>query len=288
VNAERKVDVIGTIRRHGKVFAVGEGLAPQETYTRQGAILDDRARAYWSHMGYSNQLGLLKYALTHAGIRGLTLPEPQPSLDFGYYYPDGGAGRVFATWDQLAAWKQRQGKARPGAPRIAIGFYKATYYGGETELLDAVIAEIERRGAEAIPMFGYPGAVAAERLLLDGSLGAEASAKAAGRARADAILCFNFNFAGPGDSSYLAKVDVPVLNLISLYGRSEKEWRESPMGLSFFVGPFGSCAMTVVVDRRIAQHAIEPGDGALFVTKVGASLQAPHESGLQNILRDCP
>ena len=81
---------------------------------------------------------------------------------------DAGDGRpdsVFATWDEFDAWRQAHGKLRPGAPRIAVGFYKATYYGGETELLDAVIAEIERQGAEAIPMFGYPGAVAAQRLL---------------------------------------------------------------------------------------------------------------------------
>ena len=180
--------------RRGKVFAIGEGLLPKETYIKQGALWDDRARAYWAHMGFSNQLGLMKYALTQAGIKGLVLPEPQPSLDFGYYYPErpdsrspvertlqrprtrqGSAlhiqppGRVFATWDEFDAWRQKHGKLRPGAPRVAVSFYKSTYYSDETELLDAVIAEIERQGAEAIPMFGYPGAVAAQRLLVDPS-----------------------------------------------------------------------------------------------------------------------
>ena len=215
----------------------------------------------------------MKYALTLAGIKGLVLPAPQPSLDFGYYYPalagpkgpalqrdprasplplDGRAGpsgpaessRVFATWDEFTAWRQQHGKLRPGAPRIAVSFYKATYYSDETELLDAVVAEIERQGAEAIPMFGYPGAIAAERLLIDPS----------GAPRVDAVLGFNFNFAAPDSSSHLAKVDVPVLNLISLYGRSEQEWRASPVGLSMFEGTFnvatpelaGTIAPTVV------------------------------------------
>ena len=179
----------------GKVFGVGEGLLPKETYLKQGVIWDERARTYWAHMGYSNQVGLLKYALTQAGVSGLSLPRPQPSLDFGYYYPadpkgslltDQGSahkacverrlqpprtvrepGQVFATWDEFKVWRQQHGKLRPGAPRIAISFYKATYYGDETELLDAVIAQIERSGAEAIPMFGYPGEAAAQRLLLD-------------------------------------------------------------------------------------------------------------------------
>ncbi len=119
------------------MFAIGEGLLPKETYIKQGALWDDRARAYWAHMGYSNQVGLMKYALTQAGIRGLTLPAPQPSLDFGYYYPalagpkgpalqrdpraaGPSSGQVFATWDEFDAWRQKNGKVRPGAPRVAV------------------------------------------------------------------------------------------------------------------------------------------------------------------------
>jgi cobaltochelatase CobN len=230
VNADRTLDLIATVRdRRGKVFAIGEGLLPKETYIKQGALWDDRARAYWAHMGFSNQVGLMKYALTQAGIRGLTLPAPQPSLDFGYYYPEkarlaesrradasasadptsadpkGSAlriqapGHVFATWDEFDAWRQKNGKVRPGAPRVAVSFYKATYYSDETELLDAVVAEIERQGAEAIPMFGYPGAIAAQRLLVDAS----------GTPRADVVLGFNFNFAAPDSSSYLARSGAP-------------------------------------------------------------------------------
>jgi cobaltochelatase CobN len=262
LNAERKIDLIATVKRKGKVFAVGEGLAPKETYTKQGAIFDERARAYWAHMGYSNQLGLMKYAFAQAGVRGLSLPEPQPSLDFGYYYPDGGTGQAFRTWEELTAWKQKHGKARPGAPRVAVSFYKATYYSDETELLDAVIAEIERRGGDAIPIFGYPGPVAAERLLLDGN----------GRPRADALLGFNFNFAGPDASSYLSKIDIPVINLISLYGRSEQEWRASPMGLSFFEGTFnvavpelaGTIAPTVVGSQ---ERVKDPETGLTIVVR---------------------
>jgi cobaltochelatase CobN len=289
-NTEHKVDLIAMVRdRPGRVFAIGEGLLPKETYIKQGALWDERARAYWAHMGFSNQVGLMKYALTLAGIKGLVLPEPERSLDFGYYYPAlagpkgpallrdpradplqrraGPSGpaepsRVFATWDEFNAWRQQHGKLRPGAPRIAVSFYKATYYSDETELLDAVIAEIERQGAEAIPMFGYPGAIAAERLLLDPS----------GTPRVDAVLGFNFNFAAPDSSSRLAKVDVPVLNLISLYGRSEQEWRSSAQGLSMFEGTFnvatpelaGTIAPTVVGSQ---ERIKDPQTGLTIVVR---------------------
>ena len=35
-NAEHKVDLIASVRAHGKVLAVGEGLLPKETYIESG------------------------------------------------------------------------------------------------------------------------------------------------------------------------------------------------------------------------------------------------------------
>lgn len=207
------IDLLAAIRRHGTVFAVGEGLLPKDTYTSRGAIWDDRARAYWEHSGPANQLALLKYVLTRAGVRGLSAPEPQRSLDFGYYYPDGNGGQVFGEWADFDRWRQAHGKSRPGAPRVAVGFYKSTYYTGDSQLLDSLIVEIERQGGEAIPMFGYPGAVATEKLLLD----------AQGQRRADVALSLLFNFSDTQAWKSLAKVDVPVINLVALYGRTEKE-----------------------------------------------------------------
>ena len=139
-NAEKKLDLIAAVRRRGTVLAVGEGLLPKEHYIKQGAVWDDRARTYWGHGGQSNQVGLLKYALTQAGIRGLTLPAPQRSMDFGYYYPVAdaksggyrGEGQAFASWEEFTAWKQTAGKSKPGAPRVAVGVYKSNFYGGET------------------------------------------------------------------------------------------------------------------------------------------------------------
>jgi len=86
-DAKNKFDLIAGVRKQGKpIFVVGEGLLPKEAYTKQGATFDETVRAFWQHGGFSNQLGLLKLVLARAGIKGLTIPKPQPSLDFGYYY----------------------------------------------------------------------------------------------------------------------------------------------------------------------------------------------------------
>ena len=247
-NSTHHVDLIAAVKQKGTVFAVGEGLLPKEAYTEQGAVWDEKARAYWAHAGAANNLALLKYVLTRAGVKGLTVPDPQPSLDFGYYYPDGKTGQVFAQWDEFDAWRRAHGKIRPGAPRVAVGFYKSTYYTGDAELLDTIIAEVERQGGEAVPMFGYPGAFASERLLLDPQ----------GNRRVDVALSFLFSFADTQAWKSLARIDVPVLNLVSLYGRTEKEWRAAASGMSLFEGTFlmavpelaGTVAPTVVGSKE--------------------------------------
>jgi cobaltochelatase CobN len=247
-NKKHSVDLIAEVRRRGGVLAIGEGLLPKETYLTQGVEFDEQARAYFAHSGFGNQLALLKLALTRAGVSGFDLPEPQLSLESGYYYPDGGTGQVFATWEAFDKWRTSQGKSRPGAPRIAVGFYKSTYYTGDSELLDRIILEIERQGAEAIPVFGYPGAVASRQLLV----GAD------GGARADAMLGFFFNFADPESSKLLEAVDIPIVNLVSLYGRSEQEWRAAKSGMTMFEGTFqvavpelaGTIAPTIVGSKE--------------------------------------
>ena len=170
-NAKHSVDAIASVKKGGTVLAVGEGLLPKQHYIDAGAIVDQKAAALWEHSGPSNQLALMKYALVRAGVPGLKIPETQPSLDFGYYYPDGKSGRVFATWNEFDAWRAANGKRHAGAPGIAIGFFKSTYYSGDTELLNRVIAEVERRGADPVPVFGYPGAVASQRLLVERTAG---------------------------------------------------------------------------------------------------------------------
>ena len=263
------VDLVGRITGQGLVLGVGEGLLPRERYVERGVAWDRRARAFWEHSGFANQVGLLEYVLSAAGVAGLTVPEPRPGLEAGYYYPDpdgsaggtgGSSGRVFADWEAFDAWRRAAGKRRPGAPRVAVGFYGSNYDDGDTALVDAVVAEIERQGAEAIPIFGYPAGVAFETLLRDPD----------GAARADVALAFLFRFAGPDAGESLRKLDVPVLSLISLYGRSEAEWRASAQGLSMFEGTFqvavpelaGLVAPTVVGSK---ERRTDPDTGLTVV-----------------------
>ena len=253
-NDRHASDLLGQVAGRGTVFAVGEGLSPSEVFVAQGATVDPRASAYWAHGGSSNHVGLLKQALRAAGVEGLSLSEPRLSLDFGYYY----GGNVFPDWASFDAATHNSAPA--DAPRIAVGFFKASYYGADMAVVDAIIAEIERRGARAVPVFGYPGPVAFQRLLLDEQ----------GRSWADAAVALNFQFADSLSSSVMETVGITVVNAITLYGRSEAEWRASSQGLSVFEGTFnvavpelaGAIAPTVV---GAAGKIVDPATGMILV-----------------------
>ena len=258
-NAEHSVDLLASVSAQGVVLGVGEGLQSESHYADLGVTWDARARAYFAHGGAQNQRALLALALTRAGIGGLDLSEPELSLDLGYYYPDGKTGRVFADWESFQAWRAANGKLREGAPRVAVGFFKANYYSGDMALIDAIIAEIERRGAQAVPVFGYPGAVAFERLLGTGDA-----------VRADVGLGLFFQFNDAQSANVLERVGIPILNLISLYGRSADDWRNSKSGLSTFEGTFnlaspelaGTIAPTVVGTKEKVR---DPATGLMSV-----------------------
>lgn len=227
-NSTHGQDLVRDIAARGAVLLVGAGLQPVEYFTDMGAHYNERAMAYWQQGGSSNQLALMKYALTLAGIQGLELPALEPGLESGYYYPDASGGQVFADWDSFDLWRRQQGLAVEGRPQVAIGFYRAAFYGNETDVVDALVAEVERQGAAAIPLFGFPGHLAYQQLLLDEN----------GESRADVILSLLLRFADFDAAATLATVDVPLINLITLYGRSEQEWRDSDNGLSLFEGTF--------------------------------------------------
>ena len=249
------VDLVRHVARRGLVLAVDEGPHTREHYVDLGAAWDERARAFWRHSSVANQSGLLKYVLSGRGIPGLAVPDPAARLEAGYYHPDAATGEseaspggIFASWEAFDAWRRRAGKLRPGAARIAVGVYPASVHDADTMILDAVIAEVERQGAEAIPVFGYPAGEAFESLLRG----------AGGTVRADVALAFLFRFAGPDAGESLRALGIPVLNLIKLWGRSEVEWRASSQGLSLFEGTFqvfapemsGLVAPTVVGSRE--------------------------------------
>src|SRR5690606_13483056 len=84
--------------------------------------------------------------------------------------------------------------------------------------------------------------------------------------RVDVAMAFLFRFSDFETATHLAKLDVPVMNLVTLYGRSEREWRESATGLSMFEGTFqvavpelAGLVSPIVVGSRERRFDLETG-----------------------------
>jgi cobaltochelatase CobN len=45
---------------------------------------------------------------------------------------------------------------KPGAPWIAVPFYRASLVAGQTLPLAAIVARLEASGYNVVPVFGYP------------------------------------------------------------------------------------------------------------------------------------
>lgn len=85
-----------------------------------------------------------------------------------------------------------------------------------------MIRTLEEKGFNAFVAFGYPEGAVVEKLLLDMKMGSKVSG----------ILSFLFRFSDFKATDALEKCGVPVINLITVYGKDGKTWEDDPEGLS--------------------------------------------------------
>ena len=145
-------------------------------------------------------------------------PKPQPWN--GIYHPKGG---FFPDIESYLEWYGEK-------DLVGILFYRARYLFRNTEHIDLLVEEIERRGLGVIPVFtmtfpdesvGMPGVDEAIRryFFLDGKPIISA-------------LVWALYFRVCWDMELLRKLDVPVINAIEIYANSPEEWMRSEKGLN--------------------------------------------------------
>jgi len=101
-----------------------------------GAPVAHEALAYLQLGGLKNAEHMLRFLSDHLLTTGFGYDPPEPQPRHGVYYrsPDEDGGT-------------------PGAPVVGILFYRSHALSGNTEFVDALIGEVERRGARAIAVF---------------------------------------------------------------------------------------------------------------------------------------
>jgi len=210
-----KEPLTAAIRRGSRVYWFGGTVT--EADTQMGIRTDARLKHYLESGGTDNLKNGLLYALTKLGL-DLPCEAPRAVPETGIYDPDGKG-----WYTDFDTFKKHYRRYRPDRPWVGFHVYRANVMAGTTSHFDALIHALERRGYNVVTVFGYPSEKPIEAYFFD----------AEGRPRVEAVVAAGIKIGvTPGTLIPLLKrLDVPVINAVSLGAMTRAEWEASPVGM---------------------------------------------------------
>ncbi len=206
----------------GTILAVGETAGLDSQYAAMGLTYDKEIRSYLRYANTENFKNMILLSLKkYLQFSEIKVNPPQEGLKTAYYHYQQ-EEKLFKTFDEYKDWYRQAGYMKENAAWIAVLTYSSFYGQGQTSVEDELIRTIEEKGFNAFVAFGYPEGDVVERLLIDSE----------GVPRVSGILSFLFRFSDFGAANSLEKCGVPVVNLITVYGKDGRTWEHDPEGLS--------------------------------------------------------
>ncbi len=253
-----------TIKNGGRVYAVGG------TYTKEhkemGLIDNEIVRRYYKENGIENIRNMILFVMKRALGLDVTYREPQPVPDFGIYLKNG--KKVVESYDEFLKYYP----VKKDRPWIGITFYKSAIDSENTQHLDFLIDSLEKEGFNVLAVYGYPSEAAVERFFLNPPFPPLSKGGEVGFPNIRLIIGMSLKIGLNPQVAIpvLTKLNVPMINAITLYSQSENEWRKSPVGLDIFerawqiAGPemAGIIQPTVIASK---ERAIDKETGIEYV-----------------------
>jgi cobaltochelatase CobN len=178
--------------------------------------------AYFTYGGLENTKNMLKYIGKEVLGQDYEYEMPKETLWQGIYHPR--AENAFENIEDYFAWYNPQKEHKVG-----ILFYRTYWANRDLKIVDALIEELEHE-FDVIPVFCYG--------LGDRQLGAKTTGEAIEEfliGKIDALINLQSIFQTRGvDESVdaLKKLDLPVFHPLTLYYKTEEEWRKDSEGIS--------------------------------------------------------
>ena len=124
-----------------------DALDPEFTaLSTAGVPVAHEAFAYLQFGGAGNYEHLLRFLADHLLAAGFGFDAPAEQPRHGIYHPDLPAGASLA---------ELRARHEPAQPTIGVLFYRSHLQSGNTDFVDALVREVEARGANALPVFTY-------------------------------------------------------------------------------------------------------------------------------------
>jgi cobaltochelatase CobN len=230
---------------------------------RLGLIEDLTLRAYFEAGGADNLANMIRLVAKREFGIAVEPIAPKSLPQVALWEPQ--TRQLFEDFDSFAA---AYGQHRPGSeakPWVGLVINRGQALESRNEAVDAVVAALEKRGFNVAPGFGYPSQVPVEKLLID----------AAGKSRVAAVVALGMKTGNIPDKivPVLEKLDVPVVNAITLYKATRAQWEASPVGLDIAERSWqianpefaGMQAPTVIASK---ERRIDDATGLEYVTEI--------------------
>ena len=206
--------------RNKTIYAL-RGSTDDERLKKLGFRFDDQVAEYYRHISRENIQNMLRLVANRHFDSTIAFSEVLEKPQAGIYHP--AAGEIFADVAAYERWQRSRKKYDPAKPRIGVLFFSSYLTEGQQKPIQTIISRLEKENFNVLACFGKDQQTI-ERFLLDEQ----------GRARVDLFLAFSLKFYSaltPELGADLRKLDVPIINAISLYKDTLDHWRASPVGI---------------------------------------------------------
>ncbi|MEW6658934.1 MAG: cobaltochelatase subunit CobN [Thermodesulfobacteriota bacterium] len=239
-----KPELEEAIKRGSRVYYVGGGTYG-DNQKKMGVRADQKMVEYFTEGGQENIKNMILYVLKKEFSFNVTFKPVVKSPNLGIY--ESKTQKVFADFED---YKKAYASYREGNPWIGVVFHKNNVSTGQTRHLDAIIQSLEGEGFNVLPVYGRPYEDVIARFFFQtgdpnnsvkpsGDLRrGEEIPRAGSRVRLVIALGMKLGINPPTMIPLLSKLDVPVVNAISLYSQSKQAWEKSPSGLDIFERAF--------------------------------------------------
>jgi cobaltochelatase CobN len=265
------------VKKGAKVYCVSGGSYNDEDQ-KMGIKVDTQMLNYFTEGGLENIKNMILYALKKDCSFNVSYNPPLKFPRLGIY--DSKTKKVFTDFE---AYKKAYASYRAGNPWVGLNFPKFNIGLGENRYLDAITRSLEGAGFNVLPVYG-PLAEALEKFFCrdgdpingpdSGKEGGQGNDRTRAGGRVRLVIALGVKH-GVGLKPeivipLLSRLNVPVINAISLLGQSREEWEKSPVGLDIFTRSFqvgipemdGMIQPTVIASK---ERKIDKGTGFEYV-----------------------
>ncbi|QDD65054.1 cobaltochelatase subunit CobN [Herbaspirillum seropedicae] len=227
-------EMLRVVRAEGRQLIVlsGTGEPDPELAAASTAPADvqQQALAYFNGGGSVNLAQMLRCLSDRLLLSGYGYEPAQALPEHGLYHPDLEQDAGIADWLALRA------QAPAGKPAVGIIFYRAHWLSGNTAFIDALVAALEARGLDVLPVF-----TSSLRVSAGGGQALPPALQYFGAGQVDLII--NTTSFAMGEItaggvtpagwsvSVLEQLDLPVLQAITS-GMTQAQWQHSTRGMN--------------------------------------------------------